>query len=521
MAALTPEEKLALITRNLQETVGTEKILSILKERDLKVYWGTATTGKPHVAYFVPLAKLADFLHAGCEVTILFADLHAYLDNMKAPWDLLNYRTQYYENVIKAALNSIGVPLDKLKFVKGSDYQLSREYTLDMYRLSSIVTDHDARKGGAEVVKQVAHPVLSSMLYPGLQALDEEYLKVDAQFGGVDQRKIFMFAEKYMPQLGYQKRAHLMNPMVPGLTGGKMSASEANSKIDLVEEATAVKNKIKGAFCEEGNIENNGLLSFCKMVVFPVTKRSFKVNRLEKFGGNVEYETYEDLEKAFAEKQLFPPDLKSAVIDALNELLEPIRAHFQSPEMKELVAKAYPEEVKVKKEPKAKAAKGGNKPAAVERAADISRIDLRIGRIITAKAHPDADSLYVEEIDVGEETPRTVVSGLKNFIPIEDMQNRMVVVMCNLKPVSMRGIKSCAMVMAASNADHTIVELLEPPVGCKPGDKVTFPGYENAGAPDVQLNPKKKVWEAVQPDLSTTDDLVAVYKGNVAFTTTN
>lgn len=60
------------------------------------------------------------------QVTILFADLHAYLDNMKAPWELLSLRVQYYENVIKSMLSSIGVPLDKLKFVKGTDYQLSR-----------------------------------------------------------------------------------------------------------------------------------------------------------------------------------------------------------------------------------------------------------------------------------------------------------------------------------------------------------------------------------------------------------
>lgn len=88
-----------------------------------------------------------------------------------------------------------------------------REYTLDVYRLSSLVTEHDAKKAGAEVVKQVANALLSGLLYPGLQALDEEYLKVDAQFGGVDQRKIFTFSEKYLPMLGYAKRVHFMNPM--------------------------------------------------------------------------------------------------------------------------------------------------------------------------------------------------------------------------------------------------------------------------------------------------------------------
>lgn len=213
MVELTWEEKYSLITRNLAEWLGDDKLKSVLKERDFKIYWGTATTGKPHIGYFVPMIKIADFLRAGAEVTILFADLHAYLDNMKAPWELLALRTQYYEAVIKSMLKSIDVPITKLKFIKGSDYQLSKEYTLDVYRLSSIVTEHDAKKAGAEVVKQVANPLLSGLMYPGLQALDEEYLKVDAQFGGVDQRKIFTFAEKYLPSLGYEKRVHLMNPM--------------------------------------------------------------------------------------------------------------------------------------------------------------------------------------------------------------------------------------------------------------------------------------------------------------------
>jgi tyrosyl-tRNA synthetase len=125
-SSLSVDEKYALITRNLQEVIGEDRIKNVLRERDLRIYWGTATTGKPHIAYFVPMSKISDFLRAGCEVTILFADLHAYLDNMKAPWELLAKRTEYYARIIKSALNSIGVPIDKLRFVKGTDYQLSR-----------------------------------------------------------------------------------------------------------------------------------------------------------------------------------------------------------------------------------------------------------------------------------------------------------------------------------------------------------------------------------------------------------
>ena len=123
---LNPEEKIAIITKNLKEVLGVERIKSIIEERPLKIYWGTATTGKPHVAYFVPMTKIADFLHAGCEVTVLLADLHAYLDNLKAPWNLLEYRVRYYEEIVKGMLESIEVPLEKLKFVKGTEYQLSR-----------------------------------------------------------------------------------------------------------------------------------------------------------------------------------------------------------------------------------------------------------------------------------------------------------------------------------------------------------------------------------------------------------
>ncbi|KAL3681854.1 hypothetical protein R1sor_024810 [Riccia sorocarpa] len=170
----------------------------------------------------------------------------------------------------------------------------------------------------------------------------------------------------------------------------------------------------------------------------------------------------------------------------------------------------------------AKASKGGDSKGKkgapeVKDVHPAARLNIRVGLITKVQKHPDADSLYVEEIDVGEAVPRTVVSGLVKFIPIEEMQNRRVCVLCNLKPATMRGIKSQAMVLAASNADHTQVELVTPPEEAKIGERVVFPGYE--GEPDEVLNPKKKVWETVQPDLATTEEFVAVYKG-VPFTTT-
>lgn len=504
------QTKLELITRNLQEVLGQDKITSILKDRDLKVYWGTAITGRPHIAYFVPMSKIADFLRAGCEVTILFADLHGYLDNQKAPWELLSLRTQYYENVIKQMLLSIDVPLDKLKFVRGTDYQLSREYSLDVYRMSSAITEHDAKKAGAEVVKQVEHPLLSGLLYPGLQALDEEYLKVDAQFGGVDQRKIFTMSEKYLPQLGYAKRAHLMNPMVPGLTGGKMSSSEEDSKIDLLDQPAVVKKKLKKAFCEPGNITENGVLSFTKHVLFPLSsEEGFVVPRSANYGGDITFKNYEELEEAFAKQEIHPGDLKAAVEPRINRLLAPIIKHFEDPKLKELTAKAYPQP--------SKAGKNAGGVAAATEDAVPSRLDIRVGKVVEIENHPEADSLYVEKIDVGEGVPRTIVSGLRNFVPIEEMRNRPVIVLCNLKPAKMRGIESCGMVLCASVEEPRAVEPLSPPEGSTPGEKVFVEGYET-GLPDEVLNPKKKVWEKISADLKTSSQCEAEWQGSPLLT---
>jgi len=189
---------------------------------------GTATTGMPHCGYFVPALKIAQFLAAGCEVTILLADIHGFLDNLKAPIEKVGYRAQYYEIIIQEMLKAVGVPLERLRFVRGSSYQKSPEYIMDVYKICSLVSEHQAKRAGAEVVKQSNDAPLSGLLYPILQVLDEQYLDCDAQFGGVDQRKLFAAAVDWLPKVGYRKRAHLMNPMVPGLKGSKMSSSDAS-----------------------------------------------------------------------------------------------------------------------------------------------------------------------------------------------------------------------------------------------------------------------------------------------------
>mmetsp|Transcript_403 Transcript_403/g.464 ORF Transcript_403/g.464 Transcript_403/m.464 type:complete len:401 (+) Transcript_403:23-1225(+) len=384
-----PTEQYNLITKNLQEVLNGAIIKNVLEneKRPLKIYWGTAPTGKPHCGYFVPMLKLAHFLKAGCEVKVLLADLHAFLDNMKAPLEVVNYRAKYYECVVKAILTSINVPIDKLIFVVGSSYQLTAEYTMDIFRMSNIVSQNDAKRAGADVVKQVANPLLSGLIYPLMQALDEEHLGVDAQFGGVDQRKIFVLAEENLQSIGYKKRAHLMNPMVPGLgQGGKMSASDPNSKIDILDDPKQVRKKVNSAYCAPGEIENNGLIAFIEYVIQPIQELKaekdnvFKldIDRPEKYGGPISYDSIDELKADFVSGKLSPVDLKSGVADKIIELLAPIRESFEaSEEFKEAQAKGYPvEQPKSEKKVKKQKNKGTRYPGAgnTKEAGDVSKV---------------------------------------------------------------------------------------------------------------------------------------------------
>jgi hypothetical protein len=165
-----------------------------------------------------------------------------------------------------------------------------------------------------------------------------------------------------------------MNPMVPGLAGGKMSSSDPNSKIDFLDSAADVKKKIKAAFCEEKNITDNGILSFHKAVLFPLqTMRIAQLvergedpssaenrNKLfispnapegtlvtivrdDKFGGPVHYQTFQQIEDDFASGALHPGDLKKITTDMINDLLEPVRKTFSEDQaFQDAERSAYP-----------------------------------------------------------------------------------------------------------------------------------------------------------------------------------
>ncbi|MCO5580325.1 hypothetical protein L7F22_034191 [Adiantum nelumboides] len=141
----------------------------------------------------------------------------------------------------------------------------------------------------------------------------------------------------------------------------------------------------------------------------------------------------------------------------------------------------------------------------------VSVLDIRVGLIVKVWKHPSADALFVEEIDLGESSVRQVVSGLARYLKEDDMLNRKVVLIANVKPGKLRDVVSAGLVLCASNSDHSSVEPLIVPDGAAVGERITFAGHE--GKPEDVLNPKKKQLEKIFPDLCTDDHGVATYKG--------
>lgn len=340
---MTPEEKFEIIKRNTQEIVTEEELKKLLKEKKQPaVYIGVAITGRPHVAYFLWVLKLADFLKAGFKVKLLLADLHGALD--QTPWEILDKRYEYYQAVIIPMFEAVGADIKNFEIVKGSDFQKNKDYFFDVLRMSTYASAHDCKRASSEVVKQSDNPRLAGLIYPIMQALDEEYLEVDIQYGGLDQRKILMFAREYLPKLGYKSRVEVMTPIIPGLIGEKMSASKEESKIDLLDDDATVRAKLKKAFCPEGIVETNGVLAFVKHVIMVIKqdkKEKFVIKRPEKFGGDIGYADYTALQKDYANRELHPQDLKNAVAEEIINLLKPMKKNLDK--KFKLAKEAYPD----------------------------------------------------------------------------------------------------------------------------------------------------------------------------------
>ena len=312
-------DRLALIKRNTEEIVTQEELERLLETKESPTaYVGYEPSGKIHMGHVLTVNKLVDLQNAGFEVTVLLADVHAYL-NEKGTMEEVREIADFN----KECFIALGLEEGKTNFVYGSDYQLEPDYMLSVLKLARDTTLNRAKRSMDEVSRSADNPRVSQMVYPLMQAVDIAMLGVDVAVGGIDQRKIHMLAREGLPGLGYKAPICIHTPILLGLDGKKMSSS-SNNFISMDDSGKAVKKKINKAFCPEGDIVDNPVLALFKYHIMPRFEE-ITIHRPEKYGGDLHYRGYEELEAGFASKELHPMDLKAGAADYMNRILEPVR----------------------------------------------------------------------------------------------------------------------------------------------------------------------------------------------------
>jgi tyrosyl-tRNA synthetase len=341
---MDPAERRELVSRYTQEVVTEEELADVFARKDPRAYIGYAPTGEMHIGHFTTIRKLADFLRADIEVTVLVADLHAHLDDEKSPFELLDARSEYYRAAIEAMIETTEADADRIEFVRGREFELEEPYTLDLYRMMADTTISRAKRAGSEVVRQSDNPKLGGLVYTLMQSLDVAALDADIAYGGIDQRGIYMLARELLPDYGREKPVCVFAPLLSGLSGGNMSASDPGSKVSLTDSREEVRAKIDDAYCPMGEIEGNGVLEYVRYLVFPFLEERgepFRIERPEEYGGDLSYESYERLEADFVSEDLHPADLKSAAGEHIADLVAPVRERLL--EDPDLLRSAYPD----------------------------------------------------------------------------------------------------------------------------------------------------------------------------------
>jgi len=317
--------RVALIRRNAVEVVE-EKELELLLEKKSRpvVYCGYEVSGEVHLGHLVTVSKLIDFQNANCKVIVLFADWHTWL-NQKGSWEKIEQLTKLWKKVF------VGLGLDKVEYILGSTFQRKSDYIDDVMRIAVKTTINRALRSMQEIARDIEHAKVSQVIYPFMQIVDMKALKVDIATAGIEQRKIHMLGREVLPDIGYKQVIYVHTPLVPSLQGpgGKMSSSIPESMVSVRDSPEEIKKKINKAYCPEGVVADNPVLAIAKLIIFPRVG-SYKVERAEKFGGDLEFSSYAEMESAFVKKQLHPLDLKNSVVKYLVEILKPVRAVFSS-----------------------------------------------------------------------------------------------------------------------------------------------------------------------------------------------
>ncbi|MFB5630627.1 MAG: tyrosine--tRNA ligase [Nitrosopumilaceae archaeon] len=328
-------EKLDLIAKPpTEEIVTREELIELLKTNSKpKHYIGLEISGFLHLGSLISTGfKINDFIKAGINCTVFLADWHTLInDKLGGDWDSISKVSKYYANAFKLVCPGV-------KIVLGTElYNSRKEYWFEFIKFTKHMSLARTMRtltimGRSENEEKID---LAKLLYPPMQAVDIHSLDLDIVHAGMDQRKIHMLVREIFPKMKWKVPVAVHHKLLPGLSEpleatkelkilGKMSKSDSNSGIFIHDGDDEIKSKIKKAWCVEGNAESNPLLEITKHVIFHEFKE-IGVERPEKFGGNVNYTDFSNLESDFIQKKLHPSDLKQLVSHYLIKIISPIR----------------------------------------------------------------------------------------------------------------------------------------------------------------------------------------------------
>jgi tyrosyl-tRNA synthetase len=344
-------EKVDLIQRPpTEEIVTQDELIELFKTNSSpKHYIGLEISGFLHLGSLISTGfKINDFVKAGVNCTIFLADWHTVInDKLGGDWETIAKVSKYYQDAFKLVCPDA-------KIVLGSKlYQENTEYWTDLIKFTKHMTLKRTMRtltimGRSESDEKID---VARLLYPAMQAVDMHYLDVDIAHSGMDQRKIHMLVREIFPKMKWRVPVAVHHKLLPGLSKpadtnddkilGKMSKSDPNSGIFIHNTDDEIKKKINKAWCDEGILENNPILAIAESIIFSKFNE-IAIERPEKFGGNITYANYIDLENDFKEKKLHPGDLKQTVGNYLVKIVSPIREKLNlSDELSEAIKKSF------------------------------------------------------------------------------------------------------------------------------------------------------------------------------------
>lgn len=333
------KERLDLIKQVGEEIITEEDLVKLLETKPHPIaYDGFEPSGTNiHIAQGVMRAiNVNKMIKAGCKFKIWVADWHAWANNkMGGNLDHIQKVGKYLIEVWKAT----GMDLKNVEFVWANDAIPDRNYWKTVMQVARNTTIKRILRCG-QIMGRAEKAILqtSQIFYPTMQCADIFHLNVDICQLGMDQRKVNILAREIGPKLGFWQPVavhhHMLmsleQPPPPGASAVeraiamKMSKSKPESAIFMDDSKEEIKRKIQKAYCPEKQIQENPIIDYCKHIIFESFKE-LKIERPAKYGGDITIPSYDELIKIYSKGELFPLDLKNAVSEYLNKLIEPVR----------------------------------------------------------------------------------------------------------------------------------------------------------------------------------------------------